>query len=814
MTKKLRTSLDWQYLFREMGLILLWAYLILVAGTVTGLINFRIHVASTILGAALLGPWLIRRLYQRRKIALTGIEWGIIAFIVAQLVAVAFSQDARRSLPTLMLSGVLILIFYYVLDLVRQGWPVELIEKTLLIVGAIVVGLALFQLVGVYTSWKEMVASLPYAPSFEFRLYAVFGDANLLAAFVNILIPISIGRILSSRKLMTSIFLGGLLLGIFVVVTFSSSRGGILGDLAAISVLVLGWIGLLSERACAWCLRIWDFLRGRPIIFVVIILVVAAPFVLVIWQALQFQGDATHSPIFSSRTTFWGAAWDAFSASPWVGIGPGTYPSAYIQYNAVPPDRPYLHAHSIPFTIAAESGLIGLLGLGAFVVFALRRIWSSRLDLSTKDLTRWVAIVAALVGFSVHSLFDNLLPYASVGVVVAVLFALLLSQNTDMANRSGGSFSPLWLVLPALIILSFGVYSLRAYGVNERAVDATSEEDWETAKVSFVQAGEHDPWLAHYWLQAGYAAGVLAAEVDQADRADEAALQEAIDLTEQGIALEPGYSLHYANLASLYWQAGHSDLAILNMSRAIELEPQVPIFWLNLGIYSESSSLEEDARHAYLKLLELDPKIAKTDFWDTSALRSDVLKSWNATKPEEPKSRIAEARSVITNGDFSAAEELLAQEWAAYDQNVSLYLAFSELALAQGDLDLAEKYLHAALWIQGIWSNEEKVVPLLALAEINQLQGESDLALIRYRQVYEALTEYTVYGWGTKGWNPYSWFVFQRRSLPEDILPQLHRPPLPPDLVERMLPLVDLYNTQGDTDAANEVLFKLTGSSY
>ena len=361
--------------------------------------------------------------------------------------------------------------------------------------------------------------------------------------------------------------------------------------------------------------------------------------------------------------------------------------------------------------------------------------------------------------------------------------------------------------------MCFSSFSLRAYWHNDLAVDAASDGDWERASAAFVQAAELDPWLAHYWLQAGYAAGVLA---DTAADGDEAVLQKAIDHTEKGIALEPGYALHYANLSSLYWQAGHFDLAILNMSRAIELEPQVPILWLNLGLYAESLSFQEDARHAYGKLLQLDPKLGKTDFWDETTLRADVLNSWNPTTQEvlPSQTRISRGRIALANGNYSEAEELLFQEWLQNDQNVSLYLAFSELALAQGDLDLAEKYLHAALWIQGIWSNEEKVIPLLALAEINQMRGETELALIRYRQVYEALTEYTIFGWGTKGWNPYAWFVFQRRSLPEDILPQLYRPPLPPDLVERLMPLVELYQTQGDTDAANEVLYRLTGSTY
>jgi len=802
-------STHWLYLTRETGLILLWVYVIFVAGTVTGLINFRIHLFSTVLGVVVLGAWLARRLFQRRRIPLSKIEWGFFAFMTAQLLVLLLSQDMRRSLPSMVLYGVYILVFYFVYDLVQRGWPVELIEKTLLITGGIVVGLALFQLGGAYISWRNMGEILPYAPSFDYRLYAIFGDANLLAAFVNILIPIAIGRILISQSAFTRVLLGGLLASIAVIVYFSSSRGGMLADIAAIFVLLVGWISFVSERARDWVGKVWDLLRARPGVIAVIFLTAAAPLVLVFMKALQFQGDATHGPILSSRSNFWGAAWGAFRSSPWWGTGPGVYPSAYIQYNAVPPDRPYLHAHSVPFTLAAESGIVGLVGLGIFLVFIARRVWTSRQALTLEARVRWVAIVACLTGFCIHSLVDNFLPYVSVGIVVTVLLALLLAQNSDEKSRAN-TFSPLWLLIPGLLIAGFGIYSLRAYGDNERAIDAASAGEWQSAALEFDQAVEHDPSLALYWLEGGYAYGILAAS------GDETALQKAIDLTEKGIALEPGYALHYANLGALYWQAENYPEALSNMTRAVELEPQVPIFRLNVGIYTESMSLQDDARHAYGKLLELQPELAETDFWTQTTLRSEVLTSWNASRPETDSSEslVTQGRLATDNGDFSTAEELLAAAWVQDDQSVTLYLSLAELAFAQGNLDEAEAYLHAALWIQDISSNAEKVMPLLTLAERSLMKGDSETALIQYRQVYKAVTDYTIYGWGTKGWNPYAWFVYQRRSLPVDMLPQLVRPPLPPDLIERLMPLVELHNSRGETDTANEVYRQLIGTAY
>ncbi|MBI3763284.1 MAG: hypothetical protein HY260_15670, partial [Chloroflexi bacterium] len=139
--------------------------------------------------------------------------------------------------------------------------------------------------------------------------------------------------------------------------------------------------------------------------------------------------------------------------------------------------------------------------------------------------------------------------------------------------------------------------------------------------------------------------------------------------------------------------------------------------------------------------------------------------------------------------------------WQIDSQSSAVYLGFAELALARGELSQADGYLRAALWVQ-TQSNAEKVAPLLAWAELAARQGDTDAALVRYRQAFDAVTDYTIFGWGSWGWNPYAWFVFQRRSLPVDVLPQLTRADFTPDLGRRLLPLGALYESRGEDESA------------
>lgn len=783
------------YLLREAGLILVWAYVILVAGAVTGLVNFRVQVISATLGVGLLGAWLALRALRRRRIPRAGLESGLLVFLATQLAAALVSPDMRRSLPVVAQYLAYALVFYFAFDLIRSGWPAELFEKTLLVVGGIVVGLALLELAQLYLGWRALAADLGFAPPFAYRLYAVFGDANLLAAFLNLLIPLAAARGLASRSWAARGLISLFIIAAIGVEYFSSSRGGFLGLATASAALCAAWIWFASPEAGERAQRAWAWLRARPSALAFGCL---AGLILAAWagaRLLQSGGDATHSPALVARTGFWEAAWLAFKDSPVWGSGPGAYPTDLMLNTSMPPSRPYLHAHSVPFTFAAESGLIGLAGVGFAGVTAARALWRARRGLDFASRARWAGIFAAFAGFSVHSLADNHLRFPAVAIPALVLLSLALTLHPPPST-----LSPLWLILPGLALSGFTAYSLRAQWYGELAIDAALADDWTLAAQRFDEAARRDPALAHYWLQGGFAYGMLAAngETD--------ALEAAIERTRRGLALEPRYALNHANLAALYWQAGRREAALAEMRRATDLAPQAGIFWLNAGAYLETVGEGGAAMLDYRAALDADPTLADSAFWAGSPLRAASLAEWQAARPAvgEPAMAAqyaARARREIEAGDLPAAESDLASGWRLDSQNGAVYLGLAELTAVRGRWTDADRYLQVALWLQS-QSNVEKVWPLLTWAELARRRGDSDAAIARYRQAFDAVTEYTVYGWGSWGWNPYAWFVFQRRGLPVDVLPQVTRAEFTSALGRRLLPLGELYEARGDRESA------------
>ncbi|MBI3361918.1 MAG: hypothetical protein HY023_12505, partial [Chloroflexi bacterium] len=356
------------------------------------------------------------------------------------------------------------------------------------------------------------------------------------------------------------------------------------------------------------------------------------------------------------------------------------------------------------------------------------------------------------------------------------------------------------LLVPSLASLLFTAYSFRAQSIGEMAIDSALEGNWKASAGQFDLAAQADPHFAFYWLESGYAYGVLAAN------GDAASLDAAIGRTERGLALEPDYALNHANLGALYWQAGRRDDAMREMRRAVELAPAASLFRLNVGLFEEATGDGDAALRDYRAALDLDPALAAGVLWPTTPLRASALDGWRAARePDRPPRTAAQftakARSEIAASDMSSAERDLSAAWQIDSQSSAVYLGFAELALARAELSQADRYLRAALWVQ-TQSNAEKVAPLLAWAELAARQGDTDAALVRYRQAFDAVTDYTIFGWGSWGWNPYAWFVFQRRSLPVDVLPQLTRADFTPDLGRRLLALGALYESRGEDESA------------
>jgi O-antigen ligase len=117
---------------------------------------------------------------------------------------------------------------------------------------------------------------------------------------------------------------------------------------------------------------------------------------------------AVRPATIQNRMATWTEAGRLFIARPLVGWGPGSYPVLA----QADPGRP--HADSLPMTVAAETGVVGLVAWGWLAA------WAARAVVRSDDPARW-----GLVAFAVHNAVDYTLLWYWPGIAVVVALALV-----------------------------------------------------------------------------------------------------------------------------------------------------------------------------------------------------------------------------------------------------------------------------------------------------------------------------------------------------------------------------------------------------
>lgn len=754
-------NINWKFLRSEFGWILLWSYIILVAGSTTGLINFRLQVFSSMLLGVIIGGWIIKVVISKKQIQASGLDTAILLFLLAIILSTILSDDIRRSLVILFLFVTYIFIFYRVLEWLRGGGELDLILRTFSIVGGLVVGFALFDLLKGYLSWKKISSDLEFSPGFQYRLFSVFGDANLLAAFMNLFLMVLVGYLLFAKKGSQKIILAVLISGSLVVQYFASSRGGLVAMGAGLVVIPILWIELVSKEAKDKLLGFWRYLLSNKFLLIVLIISITALFMLGAYFAFKFEGNATHGPIVSARTTFWSAAITAFRSSPLVGVGLGIYPSYFIDQVSIPPDRPYLHAHSVIFNFLAETGLIGIAAIGYLLFVVIKLTYKNVSELNPDHIRPFIIAISVLTTILVHSLVDHFLYFYAVGIPLVTFLGILLFIIPEKKSRR--PLSPYIFTIPLLVLVAYSGYHLNGLLNYQRAVDSFIEGDTLQSAEYFDAAVKLDPKVSLYWAERGYIYSILSAG------SDPDLIDQAIKSYSKAIDLEPSSALNYANLGMLYEFHGERSQAIGMLEAAAAKSPENPI---------------------YTKYL---------DFLKGEDLTSIYSRSYSLSE-----TYLTKIRSAIDKNEYQQASDLLIDLWKTDDQNTNLYLGLAELSIAKGEIEKAKKYLDASIWVQS-QSNSQKVEPILLMAEIELVYGDETIAYELFETVYLSITDTTSYGWGAKGWNPYAWFVFQKRGLPLDLIPKLLSFNFPPEFASRLLPLIDLYQNNGESQKASEL---------
>jgi tetratricopeptide (TPR) repeat protein len=503
---------------------------------------------------------------------------------------------------------------------------------------------------------------------------------------------------------------------------------------------------------------------------------------LVAWKQLNHP---SHGSLLQARREFWPPAWDAFLRDPLLGIGPFTFAGEFNRANSVPPTGIFTHAHSIYFNVLAETGLVGLAALAGAVAaggWGLVRAWRSAEAGKRVEL---MGAAAALASAAVHGFFDTVQMMPTLAMLLAMVGAIGLHQPGDRPRGRGWAAPVLWLVL-----LGAGVWSLWGYGPAAQGVAAGNLGDWEAAVPLLETAGERDSGLAINQFHAGYAHGVLAVE-------DSTHLEPAIAHYRAGIAHDPNYAPHHANLAGLLWAAGQRQEAIAEMEAAVEMAPRAAVFHLNLGDYYAELGTTDQAVAAYSQAIELG-RWEAVQFWESTPAKALALERVKAGLPADAD----EGWAALERGDYPEARSEFEGQLSRQPNSVAAYRGLAAVALAEGDREAAGRNLQVALFIGSTYSPEEYLRAQMDWARLAAADGEVDQAISRAGPVLDAFRRQTFWGVGRFGTADYGWYVYYRESLLRDMLPQVAFIRLPDEAAEWTLEVAEWQRYVGQAQRA------------
>ncbi|RKD25317.1 O-antigen ligase [Caminicella sporogenes DSM 14501] len=335
------------------------------------------------------GSFLVKTLYQKKKLKITKIDGPLLLFSLTILMSSVFSITLVQSIKEL---------FYYIsiilaVFMISKSFDKKKLNYLLL---CFLLAAVLVSIIGIHQymigdmghqSWVDKKVN----PDLKARAYSTMDNPNILAEYLVIACSMGLVLFIDSKN-----FLRKVLVGIFTAVNvlcllLTFSRGGWVGFAIAVLIIIL-------------------FEENRLIPIGMLIGIISLFFLPeVVIDRIKSIGNL-HDSSNAYRFLIWSAALKMFKDF-WlsgVGLGYGAFIKAYPNYMLAGVKA--AHAHNMYLQVAIETGILGLLTflysvLKAYGIGILNILKSN--DKFFKRLS--VASIGALSGLLFHGLVEHVL---------------------------------------------------------------------------------------------------------------------------------------------------------------------------------------------------------------------------------------------------------------------------------------------------------------------------------------------------------------------------------------------------------------------
>jgi O-antigen ligase len=353
-----------------------------------------------------------------------GLEWALVAFVALYAAQATYSLDFDKALDQV--------VFFYIpfallfMLLARAEWD----RRLLLQCFAALVGLAMvFAGIG-FVEWitREVLFNPKVIRTNEFASYfrvnSLFFDPNIYGRFLAVVAILTTAVMLWSRRRRTVLLCAGALVVLLAALLTTLSQS----SLAALA------LGLVVLAALRWSVK-WTVVAAVALAVMGVGVVLALPGVFEVNLSTKRLDK-----ISTGRVTLVKGGAELFADKPVAGWGSASFSKAFDREDLGSKAESVSASHTIPLTVAAEQGAIGVLAYLALLACALGRLFAG----ARESLPR-AAIAAAFAALLLHtflyaSFLEDPATWALLGVGTA--YAPVAARRLRPVRRAQAARQP------------------------------------------------------------------------------------------------------------------------------------------------------------------------------------------------------------------------------------------------------------------------------------------------------------------------------------------------------------------------------------
>ena len=459
------------------------------------------------------------------------------------------------------------------------------------------------------------VLLLTISPLIEFFTVSILSPAdNTLAAryskyseLANTSFPlIAAFAVFASRRTKILGYLAGILIGLFVVMSYSRTGVGMFTAVCttiAASAFVFPLFGSKRKRTLIFVGIAWA--AGLTATLLPVAIVDRSPLVSRVTNELAAESTKL-------RELIWNVGLETFKENPLIGVGADNFGQEFVpyrmQYAERHPDDPNLafgdyglaeRAHNEYIQIAAELGVVGILIFGVLLagityagICLLRRAPRA----SPYTVAAFIGLAAFLSSSFVTSYSFRIIQNGiAFFIVLAIAIGGTFGRQREAKPQSQGSrkWSVLFAVISLLAVM-LATYSIVRIVALQTAINGAYESDLEARYKAFDRAIAIDP--ANATLEWGYARSLAAQK----------RYHEAAEHFQRAINKGKATSIDYARMSIVQRLGDDLDGAEATIREALRAYPRSPFLYVRLAYILDLNGKHEESAAALNQALGLD----------------------------------------------------------------------------------------------------------------------------------------------------------------------------------------------------------------